>query len=489
MTTPPTPSNQTSAGPITSLCITRRNALAAGAAVATAAAVGPTARARGELPTEPFHDPSYSVIHPRGELIGSLSAAALRAQQMPRVVKGIQVTGLPEFLPDLDDKVIEAMTSSGIPGVSLALAKDNRLICARGYGRASLLGTVPAEPTMPATIMSVNKPVTVAAALTLVRDKRLRLNDLAFRILQDAPLLAPGQSVDPRQQRIEVHHLMSHTAGLFDVVESLNDPARFQTLAQRGDIKLVHGRIVQNDLVRLGMKENLLFDPGQKYAYSGQGMQVLGRIVEKVSGMRLDRYIQKALFDPLGIRSYFVGSYLSDEQYRKFMRANRENLYAMAPTLYDKDRKVHRAQDVSNIGYVSWGQADACGWGSLNSLDLLRFVSAFPNLVGPEVWQATTERPWIVNDKGERVLGPMGLGWGVSGPDTGASKGISHGGAWPGERSFAGLRPDGGSLAVLVNSDDDPHVDQIVGAARQFLNRLNAAQLRSPSWQDYGFPV
>jgi CubicO group peptidase (beta-lactamase class C family) len=282
---------------------------------------------------------------------------------------------------------------------------------------------------------------------------------------------------------------MSHTSGLFDVVETLNDPARFQALARRGEINLVHGRIVQNDLIRVGMKEHLLFDPGQKYAYSGQGIQVLGRIVEKISGMRLDRYIQTALFDPLGIRSYFVGSYLGDEQYRQFMRAQREHLYAMAPAIHDKDRKVHRTQDVTNIGYVSWGQADACGWGSLNCLDLLRFVSAFPKLVGPELWQAATERPWVVNDKGERVLAPMGLGWGVTGADNSGSKGINHGGAWPGERSFAGLRPDGGSLAVLVNSDDDPHVDQIVGMARQFLNRPNAVQLQSPSWQDYGFAV
>ena len=47
-----------------------------------------------------------------------------------------------------------------------------------------------------------------------------------------------------------------------------------------------HGRICQNDLVRIGMREKLLFDPGQKYAYSGQGIQVLGRIVEKVSGLQ-----------------------------------------------------------------------------------------------------------------------------------------------------------------------------------------------------------
>jgi CubicO group peptidase (beta-lactamase class C family) len=465
--------------------MTRRDVLSTGGAIAFQVISGSGVHAAAK--PDPFHDPSFSILRPRGELVGGLHPSARQAQEAPRLIRGIQVTGLPDVVPELDEKIVEIMAGSGIPGVSLALAESNELLCTRGYGRASLVGDVVVEPTMPATIMSVIKPITVTAALTLVRDKKLRLNDLAFNLLRQSPLLAAGQSADPRQYNIEVRQLMSHTAGLFNVVETLNDPARFKTLAQRGDIALVHGRICQNDLVRIGMREKLLFDPGQKYAYSGQGIQVLGRIVEKVSGLRLDRYIQQAIFDPLGIRSYYVGSYLNENQYRQFMRASREHVYTMSPSLYDKDKKVHRPQDVSKLGYASWGQADACGWGALSSLDLLRFVSAVPTLLGPEVWQALTQRPMINNDAGQRVPAPMGLGWGVV--EAGGNKGINHGGGWPGQRSFAGLRPDGGSLAVLVNSDDDAHVNMIVGAARQFFSRPGSVRLKSPSWQDYGFPT
>ena len=465
--------------------MTRRDVLSTGGAIAFQVISGSGVHAAAR--PDPFHDPSFSILRPRGELVRGLRPTARQAQEASRIIKGIQVTGLPESVPELDEKIIEVMAASGIPGVSLALAKNNELLCTRGYGRASLVGNVAVEPTMPATIMSVMKPTTVTAALTLVRDKKLRLNDLAFNLLRHSPLLAPGQSVDPRQHKIEVRQLMSHTAGLFNVVEILNDPARFKTLAQRGEITLVHGRICQNDLVRIGMREKLLFDPGQKYAYSGQGIQVLGRIVEQISGLRLDRYIQQAIFEPLGIRSYYVGSYLNENQYRQFMRASREHVYTMSPSFYDKSKKVHRPQDVSNLGYMSWGQADACGWGALSSLDLLRFVSAVPTLLGPEVWHALTQRPMVINDAGQRVPAPMGLGWGVV--EAGGNSGISHGGGWPGQRSFAGLRPDGSSLAVLVNSDDDAHVNMIVAAARQFLSRPGAMRLKSPSWQDYGFPT
>jgi hypothetical protein len=95
---------------------------------------------------------------------------------------------------------------------------------------------------------------------------------------------------------------MNHISGLFDAEEVLSDPPRFQALAKGGVIRLIHGRIGQNDLVRIGMNKPLLFDPGEKFAYSGQGMQVLARIV--------DRYIQTRMFDPLGIRTCYVGSYL-----------------------------------------------------------------------------------------------------------------------------------------------------------------------------------
>jgi CubicO group peptidase (beta-lactamase class C family) len=465
--------------------LTRREALAAvGTMLTLPVLAAPGVGAAGAEP-DAFHDPTYSVLRRRAYLVDRLTPAARQAQDTRRLVRGIRVTGLPESLPELDDRIADIMTASGVPGVSLALARNNELLVARGYGRAGLVGDVPVEPTMPATIMSVSKTVTATAALTLVRDGKLELEARAFRLLQDALFPVEGASIDPRQYEIEIRHLMSHTSGLFNNVESLNDPSRFESLARRGAIRLVHGRVVQNDLVRIGMEKRLLFSPGQKYAYSGQGIQVLGRIVEKVSGLRLDRYIQKAVFDPLGIRSYYVGSYLDDEQYAAFERPARDHLYAMSPCVYDKARNAHRPRDVPRNEYVSWGQADACGWGSMNSLDLLRYVSAVPELVGPQLWSAMTQRAIVVNDAGQRAPGPFGLGFAVT--ERGARKGINHNGEWPGERSFVALRPDGGSMAVLVNSDDVPRVHDIIAAAGQFLDRLGSLKLESPRWQDYGY--
>jgi hypothetical protein len=195
------------------------------------------------------------------------------------------------------------------------------------------------------------------------------------------------------------------------------------------------------------------------------------------------RYIQQKVFEPLGVRSYYVGSYLADDQYRRFMRPAREQLYAMCPTLRDKGTNRQYAQDVASTGYMSWGQADACGWGSPSALDLLRFVSSVPGLIGQDLWQETNQHPAIADDKGNRTEGPAGLGWFLTG-----GKGINHEGAWPGERSFAERDADGASFAFVVNSEDDPHVNQITQVARQFL-RAPTISAPSPAWLDYGFPA
>jgi CubicO group peptidase (beta-lactamase class C family) len=466
----------------------RRQALVAGAGLFGLGLAEAAVRSADKPRYDAFHDPAYCVIRTRDELVKPLSDQAQEAQARPRMVNGVSVTGLPASLPELDEPITRLLRESGIPGVAICTSKKDRLVCTRGYGRASLVGNVPVEPTMPATIMSVSKPLTVTAALTLVRDGKLRLDDLAFNLLRERPLLASGQSVDPRQYKITIRQLMSHTSGLFNAVETLNDPPRFRALAQQRQIQLIHKRIGQNDLVRVGMGRPLLFEPGRKFTYSGQGMQVLGRVVEKISGMRLDRYIRRHVFAPLGVRSYYVGSYLSDEQYRQFQNPNREQVYAMCPALYKKEQRRHVTLDLRNPPYLSWGGADSCGWGVVSAIDMLRWVSNFFNLVGPEMAEAAVERPSVVNDQGQRVESTMGLGWGVTPKDSAGRAGINHEGGWPGEGSLASRRSDGRSTAILVNSDDVAHVKQIYGAVRQYLKGVKTIPSGAPEWRDYGFP-
>jgi CubicO group peptidase (beta-lactamase class C family) len=467
--------------------ITRRQALVAGAGLVACGLGDLSAHAADAPRVDPFHDPTYNAVPTRAELVKPLTAQAVESQEKIRRLNGMHVTGLPLDLPELDEPATRLLKESGIPGAAVAIAKRGQLICTRGYGRASMVGNVPVEPTRPACIMSVSKPLTVTAALTLIRDGKLNLDDLALSVLKEPPLLAPGQSFDRRQLNVTIRQLMSHTAGYFNVVEILNDPARFRALAQQRHIQLIHGRIGQNDLVRMGMGQKLLFDPGHKFAYSGQGMQVLARVVEKVSGWRLDRYIRRFVMAPLGARSYYCGSYLPAQVYRALRLPNREQLYDMCPTPFNKEQKRHHPLNEPNPAYISWGEADACGWGTMHVIDLLRWVTFYFKLIGPEMSQAAIERPWVVNDKGERVQGGMGLGWAVHNAEKGKAT-INHAGGKPGQGSIAEHRTSSGvSFAVLANSDDTPHVEKLYDIVRQFARHLKKPPDGVPTWQDYGF--
>jgi hypothetical protein len=86
---------------------------------------------------------------------------------------------------------------------------------------------------------------------------------------------------------------------------------------------------------------------------------------------------------------------------------------------------------------------------------------------------------------GQGAPAPMGLGFVIT--QRGPNKGIFHNGEWPGERSFTGLRPDGRSFALLVNSDDGAHVGQILAATTHALDGFDAASAASVEWRDYGF--
>jgi CubicO group peptidase (beta-lactamase class C family) len=270
---------------------TRRETLVRSAIFRTAGSAmteGRAAQANDSAPSA-SHDPSYCEIPTREHLIRGLSTTALRAQAKPRLVNGISITGLPTSLLEIDRQITGIMRASPVPGVALAVAKGKWPVLTRGYGTATLNGHVAVEPTTVGGWMSVTKTLTVAAALALVRDWKLHFEERACSILTEPPLLASGETADPRRAAITVRELMSHTAGLFNTIERLNDPGRFSEMARRKEIQLVHDMITQEDVVRIGWKEPLLFDPGTKFAYSGQGMQVLARVVEHRNGQRLDK--------------------------------------------------------------------------------------------------------------------------------------------------------------------------------------------------------
>src|SRR4051812_17669383 len=108
---------------------------------------------------------------------------AVPAQEPPG--SRVPVTGKsPPVLAPVDEAVVAMMSRHGVPGAALAVTKDGKLVCARGYGWADLATREPVRPETLFGIASLSKAITAAAVLKLVEQGKLRLDDRAFPLLR-----------------------------------------------------------------------------------------------------------------------------------------------------------------------------------------------------------------------------------------------------------------------------------------------------------------
>ena len=189
-----------------------------------------------------------------------------------------------------------------IPAVSLAVARDGRLVHASAHGFADLAGTAPATPRHRFRIASSSKPITAVAVMKLVEQKRLRLEDRPFAILAGFGPPA-GATTDPRLATITVRHLLEHSGG-FDSTKV--DP-QFDLLRVAAEAFGRPPPATPADLVGYMMGQTLAFDPGTKYLYSNLGYNALGRVIEVVTGLPYATFVTEQVLAPAGARQIALG--------------------------------------------------------------------------------------------------------------------------------------------------------------------------------------
>lgn len=156
-----------------------------------------------------------------------LAITVSSAQAQDSTTTELPQTGIP--IPELQvfDKVIlSIMREHQIPGASLAIVHQGRLVLAHGYGYADTTADIPVRPYHRFRIASVTKPITSAAILNLVEQGKLQLDDKVLELLRD--IQPPqGVQVDSHWYDITVRDLLYHAGG-FDRQESF-DPMFFST--------------------------------------------------------------------------------------------------------------------------------------------------------------------------------------------------------------------------------------------------------------------
>src|SRR5579884_706428 len=281
-------------------------------------------------------------------------------------------------VPDLaafDQAMSGLMSKYNIPGGALAVTRNGKLVFARGYGYADSSKKTPVQPDSMFRVASLSKPLTAVAILTLVQEKKLNLDDSAFGILSDITP-PPGTTPDPRLKNITARMLLQHSGG-WDF-NSSPDPA----FTPDGIAAALGTQAPASamDMVRYEMGQKLDFDPGTKFVYSNFGYTVLGRIIEKVSGMSYEQYVRTHVLLGAGVGDMRIGNTLAVGQL-----ANEVRYYDMVDPMVASVFPFITQQVSLPYGGWSLEALDAnAGW-LTSAVDYLKFMNAIEGRRGPEV--------------------------------------------------------------------------------------------------------
>lgn len=179
----------------------------------------------------------------------------------------------------IDAYLTEFMVQSNRVGFSVAIVRDGQTVLQKGYGRRSLDDNRPVTPDTLFAIGSVSKQFTCAAILLLAQDGKLSIHDPVAKYYPKLTRAADVTLLD----------LMNHVSGYPDYYP-LDFVDRRMRTAIPGD-----------ELLQQYAGGKLDFEPGSNYSYSNTGYILLGRVAERVSGENLGSFLDRRIFQPLGM--------------------------------------------------------------------------------------------------------------------------------------------------------------------------------------------
>jgi N-acyl-D-amino-acid deacylase len=237
----------------------------------------------------------------------------------------------------------------------------------RGYGAADKTLGAPVTPRTRFRLGSLSKPITAVAILKLVEEGRLRLDDKILPLLGD--LAPPADTIrDPRVHAITIRHLLHHTGG-FDR-DASGDPV-FMPRAGHALARLrAKPPPTCQVVLRVVLEDQLDFDPGSRFAYSNLGYCILGRIIERITGMSYVEYVRRHLLEPAGASSLMLGRTLvaSPDEARYYDYPGAPKVKAMPGVAED--------MVVRPYGHAAIEEMDAYGAWIGTPIDYLRFILA-----------------------------------------------------------------------------------------------------------------
>ena len=340
---------------------------------------------------------------------------------------------------DLDAYVTRSMKEFEVPGLSLAVVKDGKVVFAKGYGVRKLGDSATVSENTLFGIASNTKAFTAAALAILVDEGKLSWDDPVIKHMPSFRLGDPYVT-----NELMVRDLLSHRAGLgLGQGDLLYFPPTDYTPAQ---------------VVERGKYLKPVSSLRSKYAYNNYMFEVAAQLVAQVSGMRYDEFVKQRIFTPLGMTSSMVtaaaykpGGDWATPHSRGWRLEGK--LEAIPVTI---DNAWEGAAGIKSSA------ADLAKWMTvqLNSGKMADGRQLFTEAAQRQMWSmqipipisASTTVPKVLLTARPQFAG-YGLGWSLR--DYRGHRVVSHGGALTGMVSTVQLVPDQKlGIAVLTNQEE-----------------------------------
>jgi CubicO group peptidase (beta-lactamase class C family) len=241
--------------------------------------------------------------------VSFLFSARSLADDLPRAKP--EAVGLaPDRLKKIDELFVQAVADKQIAGGVVLLARKGKVGYLQGIGRADVEADKPMAPDAIFRIASMTKPVTSVAAMMLVDDGKLKLEDPVSKYIpefKEQKVLVRGKSdkeddykLVPAEREITVRDVITHTSGIVYRFFAPKQLAAFYVKANINDGLSQDDEKLADNIKRLAGLP-VLHQPGSAWTY-GLNTDVLGRVVEVASGKSLDEIFRERIFGPLGMR-------------------------------------------------------------------------------------------------------------------------------------------------------------------------------------------
>lgn len=333
------------------------------------------------------------------------------------------------------DKIVkDFMKKYDVPGLQIAVTKDERLVFAKGYGYSDKENGVLMGPDVKGRIASVSKPITSVGIMKMSQSNRaLFMNRKVFGDNSVFGTTYGDKGYSTREQNITIENLLEHTAGAnpwdnnttFDHNGNNENPSTGDPMFQQSGYN--HAQLIGWVLDN----RNPDYNPGTYYAYSNFGYSVLGRVIEKYGNQTYENWIKNNVLKPCGITGMFVAGDT------KAQKKSNEMVY------YGKDGENPYGMKVKRM--------DSHGGWAASVIDLMKFMvradgnSKKPDIISTSSFNTMTSK---TSYSGTTVNSSnYGKGWNLSG-----TKGMSHGGSLPGTYSRIARRDDGYCYAIIINT-------------------------------------